>query len=471
MLLLAIPLSAARLGERVVPKRYVLQVTPDLSRETFAGEESIDLQIGEPVTTLRLHALDLALSAATLLVGGETMALTVSPEPVSETVMLDAGRLIPAGPARLQLHFEGKLNQELRGFYVSRTEKRKYAVTQFEATDARRAFPCFDEPSFKAVYEISLVIDSRDSAISNAQMISDTPGRRGKHTVRFAPTPPISSYLVAMLVGDFRCLKGSSDDIPIRVCTTPGQERLARFALDTAQAVLHYDNVYFGIRYPFAKLDLIGIPDFQAGAMENAGAITFRESFLLLDDATASTEDRKLVAGVIAHEIAHMWFGDLVTMKWWDDIWLNEGFATLMTRRPLEAWHPEWRLDLDAVNQTLAALATDSRQSTRKIRTGVETPREIFSLFDGIAYGKTASVLGMIEEWLGPEVFRKSISQYLTRYAWNNASAEDFWSSMAQSSGQPVDTVMRSFVEQPGAPLLHITERCEGEQRLLEVSQ
>ena len=235
--------------------------------------------------------------------------------------------------------------------------------------------------------------------------------------------------------------------------------------------MLRYDEAYFGLRYPFAKLDLIGIPDFQAGAMENAGAITFRESFLLLDDATASTASRKFVADVIAHEIAHMWFGDLVTMAWWDDIWLNEGFATLMARAPLQSLHPEWRLELDSVEQTLAALAADSRMATRAIRTRVETPHEIFSLFDGIAYGKTSSVLRMIEEWLGPEVFRRSIHQYLTRYAWDNASAEQFWTSMTESSHQPVDAVLRSFVEQPGAPLLHVSEHCEAGQRVLEVAQ
>ena len=471
VVLLALPLYASRLGDRVVPHRYTLRITPDLSAETFAGEEAIDLRLLQPAASIRLHTLGLQLRNVTLRSGAQTFAMSVAFEPATETAVLRAAGLIPAGPARLQLHFEGRFNQELRGFYISRTQKRSYAVTQFEATDARRAFPCFDEPSMKAVYDISLVVDTADTAISNAPLFSDTPDARGKHLLRFASTPRISSYLVAMLVGDFQCEQGRAGDVPIRVCTTPGQQALGRFALATAEAVLRYDENYFGLRYPFAKLDLIGIPDFQAGAMENAGAITFRESFLLLDDATAPIASRKFVADVIAHEIAHMWFGDLVTMKWWDDIWLNEGFATLMARAPLQAAHPEWHLELDSVEQTLTALAADSRMATRAIRTGVETPTEIFSLFDAIAYGKTASVLRMIEEWLGPEEFRRSIHQYLTRYAWDNASAEEFWASMTESSRQPVDAVLRSFVEQPGAPLLRVSERCEADQRVLDVAQ
>ena len=223
LLFLALPVWGARLGDRIVPERYTLVVTPDLSGETFTGEEAIDLLIREPLRTIRLHALDLDVRNVTLHAGRETIALTVSTDPASETVALHSRRVIPSGPARLQLHFRGRLNQELRGFYVSRTEKRAYAVTQFEATDARRAFPCFDEPSFKAVYDISLIVDTGDTAISNGPLISDTAVRRGKHLLRFAPTPRISSYLVAMLVGDFQCVQGGADDVAIRVCTTPGQ--------------------------------------------------------------------------------------------------------------------------------------------------------------------------------------------------------------------------------------------------------
>ena len=226
MLLLALPLSAARLGTAVIPDRYALRIAPDLAAETFAGDETIDLRLRQPASVIRLHALGLQLRNVTIRSGTETSAMSVLFEPETETVALRAGRVIPAGPARLQLHFDGRLNQELRGFYLSRTQKRSYAVTQFEATDARRAFPCFDEPSFKAVYDISLLVDSADTAISNAPLFSDTPDVRGKHLLRFASTPRISTYLVAFLVGDFQCEQGRSGDVPVRVCTTPGQQAL-----------------------------------------------------------------------------------------------------------------------------------------------------------------------------------------------------------------------------------------------------
>src|SRR5262249_48889940 len=441
------------------------------ANETFAGEESIDVEIREPVGEIVMNAVDLELHDVTITANGEVVRPNVAYDAAAQTVTLKLEKPLALGRASIHDRFSGKLNQKLRGLYVSRTPKRKYAVTQFESTDARRAFPSFDEPAFKAVYDITLVVDSGDTAISNAPVASDTPAGSSKHAIHFAPTKKMSSYLVAMLVGDFKCNEGGVDGIPIRVCSTPGMENLTHYALSAAeQAVKFYDG-YFGIKYPFGKLDLIGIPDFEAGAMENAGAVTFRETSLLLDDKTASVERQKGVAGTVSHEIAHMWFGDLVTMAWWDDIWLNEGFASFMTRKPLEAWHPEWRTDLDAVNGTIGSLNLDAHRATRAIRTHAETPEEINQLFDGIAYGKTAAVLRMVETWLGPDVFRDAIRAYLTKYSWSNAAAEDFWRTMAESSKQPVEAVMKSFVDQSGAPLLHVSASCIDGQRQVKIEQ
>ena len=291
LLLAAIP-AFARLPKSVVPSHYALTITPDLANETFAGDETIEVEVKEPVDTIVLNAVALDLTNVTI--NGQPATVTV--DAPAQTVTLKVAAPLAVGKATIRDHFSAKLDQKLRGLYVSRTPRRKYAVTQFESTDARRAFPSFDEPAYKAVYDITLVVDAGDTAISNAPIAADTPAANGKHAIRFAPTKKMSTYLVAMLVGDFKCIDGAADGIPIRVCSTPGMENLGRFALSAAEATVKFYDGYFGIKYPFGKLDLIGIPDFEAGAMENAGAITFRETALLLDDKTASVERQKAVA-------------------------------------------------------------------------------------------------------------------------------------------------------------------------------
>jgi aminopeptidase N len=376
------------------------------------------------------------------------------------------------GPITIDVAYTGILNDKLRGFYISEANGRKYAVTQMEATDARRAFPSFDEPSFKATFDVSLTVATGDTAISNGRVVADTPGPDpGTHTVTYARTPKMSTYLVAMIVGDFACREGSSDGTAIRICATPDKQGLTSFALEAAEHQLKFFNDYFGIDYPFGKLDIVAVPDFAAGAMENAGAITFRERLLLVDPDRSSIDTRKTVAAIIAHEIAHQWFGNLVTMKWWDDIWLNEGFASWIANKPLAAWRPEWRVELDDAQETQSALATDALRSTRAIRTRVETNEQINEVFDAIAYDKTSAVLRMIEAYVGSELFRKAISSYLTKFSYANAAGEDFWAEVARVTGRPVDRIMRSYVEQPGAPVLTIRNSCTGGTSDIDITQ
>ncbi len=472
LLLAALPLAAARLPVTVIPDHYAITITPDLAAEKFSGQETIDVDVKEPIDTITFHSVDLDLHDVVVASGSKLLNPTVTLDAPNEMASLKFSQTVPPGKASIRISFNGSLSAQLRGLYLSKTPARKYAVTQFESIDARRAFPCFDEPAMKATFDITLIVDNGDTAISNGAIASDTPAGPGKHAIHFRTTLKMSTYLVAMLVGDFQCVTGGVDDIPIRVCSVPGMQNLSKFALSAAEAAVSFYDKYYAIKYPFGKLDLIGIPDFEAGAMENAGAITFRETALLLDDKTASVEAKRGVASVIAHEIAHQWFGDLVTMKWWDDIWLNEGFATFMAPKPLIAWHPEWRSDLDQVNGTNGSLGIDSTRSTRPIRQKAETRNEINALFDGIAYGKTAAVLRMEENWVGEETFRDGIRAYLKKYSYGNAAAEDWWGTMTTATKQPFDLVMKSFVDQTGAPLLHAMEACgEDGKRTVTITQ
>jgi aminopeptidase N len=472
IVLAAVAPSAQRLPAGIAPTHYDLWFAPDLAQATFRGRAAIRMTLDRPATSITLNAAEIAFERVTIEDGAGSQGARITLDEAGETVTLTVPRALPKGPATIQASYTGVLNDQLRGFYLSEGNGRRYAVSQMEATDARRAFPSFDEPAFKATFAITLMIDTADTAISNGRQLSDTPGPEpGKHTVAFATTPKMSTYLVALLVGDFVCRSGVAGPTPIRVCATPDKAALTAFALSAAEQQVDFFNRYFGIPYPYEKLDIVGIPDFAAGAMENAGAITFRERLLLADDKTASVEIRKSVAGVISHEIAHQWFGNLVTMKWWDDIWLNEGFATWAANKPLAAWKPEWRMDVNAAAETQFALGLDTLNATRSIRTDVETPAEINEVFDPIAYEKTSGVLNMLEAYVGPEKFREGVSSYLSKYATGNAAGEDFWTEMTRVTEKPVNRIMKSFVEHPGAPLLSVRTRCVGNATEVTVGQ
>src|SRR5713101_4296096 len=449
-LLTALPASAQRLPAIVTPDHYDLAFVVDLGRERFEGTETIRVQVAEPTPRVVLHALDIQFREVTIGAGDSVQTATVTLDEKGQTATLTVPRPLAKGPAALHIRYAGILNSQLRGFYISKTKLRKYAVTQFESTDARRAFPCFDEPAFKATFAVTLTVDRGDTAISNGKVMSDTSGPSiTQHTMKFATTPKMSSYLVAMAVGDFKCLEGGADAVPIRICATPDKKELGHLALEAAQQILQFYDSYYAIKYPFLKLDVVAVPDFAAGAMENTAAIFYRETDLLADAKSASVDTRKKIASILAHEMAHQWFGDLVTMQWWDDIWLNEGFATWMANHPLAAWKPEWNIAVDEAAETQTALNLDSLQSTRPIHAKVETPGEIEEAFDAIAYEKGAAVLRMIESYVGAEPFRKGINTYLQAYAYGNAASEDFWTTIARSTDKPVDTILSTFVNQP----------------------
>jgi aminopeptidase N len=464
--------SAQRLPEVAAPENYKLSFVPDLEKATFEGEETIVIRVLKPTAEITLNAADIDFHEVTITSGGNTQKAKVTSEKDKEMVVLGVEKPLGAGPATVHITYAGILNNEMRGLYLGKDDKgRKYAATQFEATDARRAFPSFDEPDYKATFDITTVADNGQVAISNTKIASDTPGPGDKHTVRFVTTPKMSSYLAALVVGNFEYIEGGADGIPIRVYSTPGKKELGKFALESAEHILSYYDKYFGIKYPYGKLDLIALPDFSAGAMENTACITFREVLLQIDEKQGSVDAKKNIASVVSHEMAHQWFGDLVTMKWWDDIWLNEGFATWMSSKPLEAWKPEWNFNLDDVSGTGGTMNGDSLANTRPIHQAAETPAQIQELFDGIAYGKAASVLRMLEAYLGEETFRAGVNNYLQQHQYANATADDFWDTQAKTSKKPVDQIMPTFVKQAGVPIINVKSQCSGKSTAVALDQ
>jgi aminopeptidase N len=471
-LLVGAPATAQRLPDNVKPEHYDLAFTIDLANETFEGTETIRIRTTSPTSRVVLHAVDIDLHEVTIGSGASRQKAAVSLDRASQTATLTVSKPILRGMSEIHVRFSGVLNDQLRGFYISKANGRKYAVTQFEATDARRAFPSFDEPAFKATFAVTVTLDRGDIAISNGTVVSDTLGPgAGQHTMKFSTSPRMSSYLVAVAAGDFECLGGSAGDIPLRICATPDKKDLGGIALEAARQVLDFYNSYYAIRYPFGKLDVVAVPDFAAGAMENTAAIFYRESALLADSRSASVETRKRISSILAHEIAHQWFGNLVTMQWWDDLWLNEGFATWMASKPLAAIHPDWNVNVDEALENQRALDLDMLHSTRPIHAEVRTPSEIDEIFDTITYEKGASVMRMMESYVGPDTFRRGVNAYVQAHAYGNATSEDFWKAIAGASGKPVERILPTFVNQPGFPVIDVSLACHDDRTAVTLKQ
>ena len=478
VLLIAISLltpfcMAQRLPHIADPESYKLSFAPDFSNNTFAGVETIQVRVLQSTPEIVLNAAGIDFQSVTIASSAGDQVARVSLDKEKQMAHLAVDKPLAQGPATIQIRYAGKLNDELRGFYIGKDDQgRKYAATQLEDTDARRAFPSFDEPNYKATFDVTVIADKDMTVISNGKVVSDAPGPGDlKHTVHFSTSPKMSSYLVAVIVGNFEYIEGESDGIPIRVWTSPGKKELGRFALAAAEFNLSYYDRYFGIKYPYGKLDLVGLADFSAGAMENTGCITFREILLLLDEKHTAIDLKKTVASVIAHEMAHQWFGDLVTMQWWDNKWLNEGFATWMSSKPVAAWKPEWNVQLDEVSDTVYSLGQDSLVNTHPIHQPADTPAQILELDDAITYTKTAAVLRMLESYVGADSFRAGVDLYLKQHSYANATAFDFWNAQTQVSKKPIDKIMPTWTEQAGQPLVTVKTECSGNSETVALEQ
>jgi len=459
------PANPYRLPRTVVPVRYDLELRPDLVAATFEGSVNIEVQVLEPVVEIVMNAAELEVEAPALTLvggGGQVDIIATDLDTDAERLTLTVASPLESGIYDLHLRFRGVLNDKLKGFYRSTftgadgTEQ-VIATTQMEATDARRAFPCWDEPDLKAVFGVTLVVDDDLAAISNAREVGREPRGDRKVAVRFADTMKMSTYLVAFIVGPLEVTAPVDvDGKHLRVAYPRGKGHLTDFALEVGRFCLEFFRDYYGITYPGDKLDLVAVPDFAFGAMENLGCVTFREVLLLVDPAQVTQPELQNVTDVIAHELAHMWFGDLVTMKWWNGIWLNEAFATFMEMLATDAFRPEWdRWTRFGLSRT-AAFDIDSLRTTRPIEFEVVSPDDAEGMFDILTYEKGAAVVRMLEQFLGADEFREGIRLYLSQHQYANTETTDLWDAIEESTGEPVRSIMDSWIFQGGYPVIDV---------------
>jgi puromycin-sensitive aminopeptidase len=461
-----------RLPRTVVPRHYDLVFKPDFTNASFDGEAAVKVEVLEATAEVVLNAAELEVSQARL-VGADdrSIEVTVTYRHEEEQLVLGAPEALAPGPWRLDLRFAGRLNDRLRGFYRSKYKSKDgqetwLAATQFESTDARRAFPCWDEPDFKATFGVTVVAEDGLTVLGNAREISSEVVEDGKRRTRFADTLPMSTYIVAVVIGPFELSETRNvDGVPLRIGSVPGRGALRAVAEEAAVHALSFLSSYFSMPYPADKLDHVGIPDFAAGAMENLGLVTYRETALLVA-AEASQVERQRVVSTIAHETAHMWFGDLVTMRWWEGIWLNEAFATFMELLVADAFEPAWQVWTNFGVDRAAALAIDSLHASRPIEYPVGRPEEADNMFDSITYDKGGAVLRMIERYLGEETFRRGLNIYLDKHRFSNTDTTDLWDALEIASGQPVQAVMGTWVNQAGHPMILVERTGPSELRL-----
>jgi aminopeptidase N len=449
--------KVARLLDQIIPERYVLNIDVDMEGFRFSGNEKLAFNLVQPARELIFHTTGLEVSDAKLTGGAEAAGVTLNPDDQTVTIAFDEE--LAAGAHELDLKFAGILGDNLHGFYRSGYKhngaQRWIATTQFEAVHAREGFVCIDEPAAKAVFEVSLTVPSELTAVANTDVLKEeSAGARKK--VTFTPTPKMSTYLVAYVVGDFeRVERATPEGVMVGVLATPGQTEQLEFALETAVRTLSFYNEYFGIPYPLPKLDMLALPDFAAAAMENWGLVTYRETALLFDAAQTSLSSKQRVVEVVAHELAHQWFGNLVTMAWWSDLWLNEGFATWVASLAMDKLFPEWEIWTSFIQEEFSqALEMDSLANTHPIQVEVDDPRSLDEIFDAISYAKGASVINMLHHYLGAEDFRSGLHSYLEAHAYGNSVTYDLWTALGKASGKPVDEVMSAWTSQPGYPLI-----------------
>jgi alanyl aminopeptidase len=455
-----------RLGNDVVPISENVALTTDPRGDDFNGSVVIDLQVKKATPTFRFHAEDMTLTSLKLTKGNKAVDVTHA-KGEDATVLVTAAAPLQPGKYTLAIDFTSKYNRQAVGLYkMTIKETAPYLFSQFEAIDARKAFPCWDEPGFKIPFQLTLTIPEQFDAISNTPVVSETK-KEGLKTIAFAKTKPLPSYLIAMAIGEFESTPIVGMSVPGRIIGPKGQGKLTRYAAEVTPAILAALEKYFGSKHPFEKVDVLGVPEYWAGAMENPGAITFRDTILLLDPATATPNQRQNMIRIMAHELAHMWFGDLVTMEWWDDFWLNESFADWMGDKIADQLYPEFGHALAELQGIQQVMTTDARAATDPIRKMNVHPEEAMRNV-GIAYNKGKAVLSMIEQWIGPEKFRQGVLDHIKTNSWGNANASEFFASLARHSPAGTTAALETFINQPGIPLVNVEVIAPNQVRLTQ---
>jgi aminopeptidase N len=471
--------TPGQLPKEVVPAAYRIQLIPDLARLSFTGVEEVDVRVTRPTATVTLNAAELAISRAAVAGAGAALA-EVSYDNKKNTATLHFATPLPVGPHTLVLNFSGRIPETPAGIYyddyTTSAGTQRMLVTQFEAIDARRMFPCWDEPAFKATFQLTVTLPADLVVVSNtpvahSEAVPAAGGGALKKTV-FATTPRMSSYLLVLCAGHLERIHDTATGTDIGVFAVTGKAEQGRFAMESADRILTYYNQYFALPYPLPKLDLIAVPgNFAAGAMENWGGITFIDNDLLLTPGSSSESTRQTVFAVVAHEMAHQWSGDLVTMAWWNDVWLNEGFASWMAAKSTDALNPGWHYWLHEHAAKESAMSEDARPTTHPIQMNITDDSQIDSAFGAISYQKGESFIRMLETYLGEGAFREGMRQYMKTHAYSNATTADLWAALQAASGKPVAEIAAGFTEQPGIPLIRVQVACRGQQTVATLSQ
>ena len=470
--------TPGQLPKTAVPRHYELHIQPNLAARTTTGTARIELDVLAPGPELVLNALELEITAAAGLDDpAKPQPLTVRLDPARQTLALARPGGWQPGAHTVTISYRGRIGTQAEGFFVDKyptpTGDKLLLGTQFEPTDARRVFPCWDEPVYRATYDLTLVVPAKLIAVSNMPITRETPLAGGLKEVVFGRTPGMASYLVAIYAAEFEVVEGEQDGVKLRVLTTEGKRATAVYALEATKRILSYYNAYFGVRYPLPKLDQIAVPNAFAsfGAMENWGCITYIDTAILFDPAGSSQARREAVFGTIAHEMAHQWFGNLVTMAWWDNLWLNEGFASWMGTKSTDALNPDWLIWLRANREKNTAMALDGRRTTHPILQPVLNESQASDAFDTISYLKGQSFLRMLEAYLGEDTFRAGIRRYIGQNRLSNTTTANLWAALAEASGKPVPAIAADWVERPGFPIVTLTTAGAGADRRLILGQ